>query len=261
MLRALVYSDLHTEFSAFQPKKLWLENADVVVQTGDMHYGAHSVSQLKNWNRPVVFVPGNHEFWNPVVKRPNWEPYAATRYVWTPVYEKTFAQTLDEMRAAAENSGVHVLYNDRVVLDGVEFLGTTLWYEALKLSHWDKKRLVDYARIFQAERELLTAEFVQQEHDKAVSFLAHALANPLSDRRVLVTHHPPVAYTGNDSTGVAYGTALEHLWKDKVQLLVHGHVHTHTDRMVGTTRVVCNPRGYPDDPDRQKFQKQWMVSV
>ena len=31
--------------------------------------------------------------------------------------------------------------------------------------------------------------------------------------------------------------------------IVHGHIHSQQDYMIGDTRVVCNPRGYPDEPN------------
>jgi hypothetical protein len=34
-----------------------------------------------------------------------------------------------------------------------------------------------------------------------------------------------------------------------VALWVHGHVHNQRDYHIGATRVVCNPRGYVDEPN------------
>ena len=55
-------------------------------------------------DKPVLFVPGNHEFYNG---------------------ERT--RTLKALREAAVGTNVHLLDRDEVVLNGVRFLGTTLW--------------------------------------------------------------------------------------------------------------------------------------
>ena len=36
----------------------------------------------------------------------------------------------------------------------------------------------------------------------------------------------------------------------KVKLWVHGHIHTAFEYSIGDTRVICNPLGYPDEPQR-----------
>lgn len=33
--------------------------------------------------------------------------------------------------------------------------------------------------------------------------------------------------------------------ESRAPLWIHGHIHTSFDYRIGSTRVVCNPRGYP----------------
>jgi hypothetical protein len=46
----------------------------------------------------------------------------------------------------------------------------------------------------------------------------------------------------------AYSTDLDNWILDRrqIKLWTHGHTHESFDYMIGTTRVVCNPRGYID---------------
>jgi hypothetical protein len=44
----------------------------------------------------------------------------------------------------------------------------------------------------------------------------------------------------------AYASDLEPLF-GKADLWCHGHIHASVDYTVGGTRVVSNPRGYPDE--------------
>jgi hypothetical protein len=61
-MKVRILSDLHLEFQDWKPPKV---DADVVVLAGDIHVGARGV----DWARrsfplsPVVYVPGNHEFY------------------------------------------------------------------------------------------------------------------------------------------------------------------------------------------------------
>jgi hypothetical protein len=36
------------------------------------------------------------------------------------------------------------------------------------------------------------------------------------------------------------------LERPQIKLWTHGHTHEEFDYMIGSTRVVCNPRGYAD---------------
>ncbi|WP_341325735.1 hypothetical protein [Methylotuvimicrobium sp. KM2] len=54
-------------------------------------------------NREIIYVAGNHEF-----------------------YDNDLS-IIDELRATAKTLGIHFLDNDGIVIDGVRFLGCTLW--------------------------------------------------------------------------------------------------------------------------------------
>jgi hypothetical protein len=33
----------------------------------------------------------------------------------------------------------------------------------------------------------------------------------------------------------------------QIKYWIHGHTHTHFDYKIGECRVICNPRGYPNE--------------
>jgi calcineurin-like phosphoesterase family protein len=260
-LKLLIYSDLHLEFDAFNPKKKWFQAADLTVQVGDLHHSPHNIGVLKSWNTPVLFVPGNHDFWNPVHKRSSISGYTwggPTHDYYCP-YTFSLREAVEQMRDAAAGSQVQVLYNDSVVMDGVRFLGTTLWYDALSMHPRELKDLNDYSRMFNDQHAPIAAEDIQREHEIAKTFIADTLAVPFDGPTVLLTHHPARKIPGVYSP--AYGTDLESIWKDRVALMVHGHHHQKFDLHIGTTRVVANPRGYPDDGVRSRFKRDLIVEV
>jgi len=50
----------------------------------------------------------------------------------------------------------------------------------------------------------------------------------------------------------AYSSSLDDFIVDhpQIKLWTHGHTHEDFDYMVGSTRIVCNPRGYDGYEDR-----------
>src|SRR5712691_9419481 len=103
-----ILSDLHLEFSEQHPPlELPDTGADVVVLAGDIDNGTCAIDWAEETfpHKTVLYVPGNHEYYG--------------------------AQLPDAARVlrarAAESPNVHLLDNDELVIDGVRFLGTTLW--------------------------------------------------------------------------------------------------------------------------------------
>src|SRR6201999_1702107 len=80
--------------------------ADVVILAGDISVGTRGVAWAREWadGRPVLYVVGNHE-----------------------LYGHSLPALIDEMRESAAGSSIHVLENDELIVDGVRFLGCTLW--------------------------------------------------------------------------------------------------------------------------------------
>jgi len=94
-----VLSDLHIEFQDFTYPSC---DADVVVLAGDIHAKDKGVKwAVENIPReiPVIYVLGNHEF-----------------------YGKAHPKFIGEIKAKAKDTNVHVLENDVVSINGVNFM-------------------------------------------------------------------------------------------------------------------------------------------
>jgi DNA repair exonuclease SbcCD nuclease subunit len=92
-----------------------------------------------------------------------------------------------------------------------------------------------------------------EDHKKMLAYLKKTLADtPESIKVVVVGHHAPSKlsthprYADEFVTNGAYSSDLSELMLDnpKIKLWTHGHTHEVFDYMVGSTRIVCNPRGY-----------------
>jgi predicted phosphodiesterase len=242
-MRVRVFSDLHLEFAAWEPPPV---QADVVVLAGDIHVGTTGLEWARRSfpDLPIVYVAGNHEF-----------------------YEFELDAMLAELREAADRLGIHFLDGDSIAVAGARFLGATLWtdFELNGRAPGDVARamsdaktgMLDYRLIRRPGGELLRPEDTQARHRAQAAWLAARLGEPFAGPTVVVTHYLPhrksihPRYAGN-RFNPCFASDLAHLVRAPVALWIHGHTHESLDYRVGTTRVVCNPRGYlPREPNRQ----------
>ncbi len=257
-MKLYVVSDLHNEFHAFDTvanADAWLQ-AEVVVLAGDIGQGVDGVRWAREsfGSKPVVYVAGNHEFYGGY-----WE------------------RTLDDMRQAAREFGIEFLENDSVEIQGIRFLGCTLWTDfdlfGEKDRNWAMQRtgnaLNDYRRIkndslqslyydVHARPHELVPEHTRVRHLASRAWLEKELARGDPDRTVVVTHHYPSIQScapryREDPVTAGFGSQLPSDLLARAKLWIHGHTHDSCDYTLWhqeddafrETRVVCNPRGYP----------------
>lgn len=226
-MRIQFFSDMHLEFGDCQ---LEIEpTADVIVAAGDIGLGLDGVLWLERAPKPVVYVAGNHEY-----------------------YGGDLVYTRDKIAAAADGRPVHFLNNGAVQIQGVRFLGTTLWTDFggadPVLMRLAEELMNDYSQVrFQGGP--LTSEHILDVHQYSRDWLVAALEQPFEGPTVVVTHHAPTPWSwrGDPESPVrhAYCNSLEDmLTRYNIDLWIHGHIHWVSDYRSDGVRVVCNPRGY-----------------
>lgn len=258
-MKIQVLNDLHLEFSEFEPDPV---DADVVVLAGDIHLGSRALPWIAAYfgDRPVIYVPGNHEFYRGVHDR-----------------------VLRDLRASASAlPGLHVLDMDAVEIGNVEFLGTTLWTD-FALYGDDESRLrtaladasagmSDFRGLVRIdergiERPLRPVDTLRW-HVASRAWLEGRLARPPAGKRVVVTHHLPSARSvpekyRDDPLSPAFASHLDALG-ESADLWIHGHTHDNFDYRIGRCRVVCNPRGYVvpgRPPENPRFDPGFVVEL
>jgi predicted phosphodiesterase len=245
-----ILSDLHlTVASLAQPRN----DADVVILAGDIARPRDAIAWAQAFAKPVLYVPGNHEF-----------------------YGGELEETRAALRAASEKTCVRVLDDDVVVLDGVRFVGSTLWTNFLLFGdgqrdaamHEGQRFLRDFTRIRRGD-----APYTPQ--DSAARFATHrrflerTLATPFDGPTVVVTHHAPSPASVHSrfrgsALNACFVSDLEALMDGaRVALWIHGHTHDSFDYVVNGTRVVCNPRGYAPHGvnENARFDPDFVVAI
>lgn len=230
-------SDLHLEFIARQfPGETLIRpsyGADVLVLAGDIASDLLGIKLFAHWPVPVVYVPGNHEYYNT-----DWPTMR------------------EQLKRAAKGTSVTVLDNSAWEFGGVRFLGTTLWTDYRLRANRTQRQLMDVAgsrlRDHSAIRvgaEAFTPEMALHDHEQSRQWLEERLALPFDGKTVVVTHHGPSArsihprYLG-EPVNAAFVSELDDI-VERADFWLHGHVHDSFDYKVGDCRVVANPRGYP----------------
>ena len=231
-----ILSDLHLSASAFEAPET---NADVIILAGDIARPEEAVAWAKQFSKPVIFVPGNHEF-----------------------YGSSIAATIYKLKQLCATGNIHVLHNDAVVIEGVRFLGATLWTDFQLFGGAGEQRdfaidmasmmLRDFSRIYRddAAETLFTPEDAMSQFQRHARWLDVQLNQPFAGQTVVITHHSPSIKSIHprfelSPLNACFVSDAEWLLDAKrAALWVHGHTHDSFDYDVNGTRVVCNPRGY-----------------
>ena len=275
-------SDLHLEVHPqFVPEPA--PDADLLVLAGDIgsyqndsqvagdNFGLERFSPLPQWGgwpTPVVFVPGNHEY-----------------------DMQDFDAAHDRLRRTCDRLGLLWLERETLVLDGVRFVGTTLWSNFDALADHEQctdltRRLRLRQKAFRAANFYLAktgttragtpwlAEPMREQALACMAWLEDALARPFDGATVAITHFAPSLRSADPRYGLAPGTAgfcnaLDHLLP-RATLWLHGHLHAPSDYTVqgqqadGTPwqcRVVANPLGYARKNEQAFFRPQCCITL
>lgn len=248
-MKIQILSDLHIEFQPFQLRET---EADVIVLAGDIHVGEKGVKwAITNIpNKPVIYVLGNHEY-----------------------YGHAYPRLVQKLKDVALGTNVYVLENDAVAIAGVNFFGCTLWTDFQlfgdpRIAGYEAtQKMTDFRRIrvnpSHSKFRSIDAAIV---HRKSISWLQANLASHQSEKLVVLTHHAPskksvpLEYQA-ELLSAAYASHLDDLITDsQVTLWIHGHTHHSWDYKIDSTRIICNPRGYPDEPNNS-FDPELVIEI
>ena len=270
-MKIQVLGDLHIEFEELltvtfhhyaRYRQIMETPADVVILAGDTYTKGRGPDMASDRFRgkQVIMVAGNHEY-----------------------YGETYpAHTKKIQHNAEQFDNVHFLECQSVEIDDVVFLGCTLWSD-LKL--WETgpyaglfdhaetvlnvgQRMNDYRAIkyFDGEhRRKLVPEDLVKVHKDSVRWLKEQFEVHRGRKIVVVTHMGPSFKSvpeiySKDVLSAAFTSHLDDLVEHSGALLwVHGHTHEPVDYTIGTTRVIANPLGYPEE--NKLFKPDLVVEV
>lgn len=175
-------------------------------------------------------------------------------------YHGDYAHTANTIHTlVGEFSNIHFLDKEWRIINGVLFYGGTLWTnmngEDPDTMHRIRFMMNDFNCVRNTSEEGKTVfmpEDAVEDHYAFRRGLDDVLELHPNMPTVVVGHHAPSKasthprYKNEILMNGAYSTNLDEFILDRrqIKLWTHGHTHEDFDYMIGTTRVVCNPRGY-----------------
>lgn len=243
MSKAIVLSDLHFEWNKkwFVPK---IDDVKYLILAGDIGSFKEHLPFIEDaaTKYTVLYILGNHEFYGYSLKE--------VRDFWNSVKIENF----------------HFLDNSSVVIDGIKFIGSTLWVNffnenphCMLNAHIEIK---DFSKIINATNDdYVSANDILEEYKKSFEFIEKELYQEDGLKKVLITHYGvshqsiPEKYKVHEQdikNNHYFANNLDYfIGYSGAALVVHGHLHNSADYFIGDTRIVCNPFGYPEsnNPD------------
>ena len=243
-------SDLHLEHSSIILENK--EESDVLILAGDICMAAklfareesilgmserfHSFfTACSKEFKHIVYVGGNHEVYLDDIQRSMTHIKDCLGYI----------------------KNLHILDNESIEIDDVTFVGSTLWADANNSDpssmFFMKKAMSDFRVIRNGGLAFSPTDMVEA-FNKNIAFVLDATKDT-SKQYIVVTHHGvseqcvAEEYKNEYFVNGAFRSILDEfiLERPQIKSWVSGHTHHAYDFMIGDTRVMCNPRGYPNE--------------
>ena len=251
LMKVSLASDLHLEFGDLVLKNE--DQANVLILSGDIFVAKHLTTpgeqgkSIKNFFSTVstefphtVLIMGNHEHYN--------GDFTKTQQI--------IESTLSEIGI----KNIYLLEKSKVEINGFLFVGGTLWTDfnkedpvSMVHAQW---KMNDFDIIKNITRPFLPRDALK-DHKNMKNYIQEILNSRrdsgINDKNVIIVgHHAPSRqsthpkYQNEVAMNGCYSSSLDEFILDNPEIVLwtHGHTHEDFDYMIGTTRVMCNPRGY-----------------
>lgn len=238
-MKIQIISDLHLEYGGLDHPQA--SDADLVILAGDIHIGLKGVVwAIESFTVPVIMVFGNHDHYGE---------------------SNAYPSLLNRAKELTRGTHVTILENEITEMEGVLFVGCTLWtnFELHGNPLLDSRRamdnILDFDRIYiDGENRKILPMDMSGLHFESRRFLSDLVGMLSEKKTVLVFHYSPTSLSIKDeirgnSLNPAFASRTDDIIMDiNPVLVVHGHTHTSFDYIHPgcDSRIVCNPRGYKE---------------
>lgn len=230
-------SDLHMDNYRFRGEYVYpliTIGADILILAGDLceykylHAHMDYIKTLAEQFKYVLIVEGNHEF-----------------YEWD----------INQGPPLKYPDNVILLKDEKFVYNNIVFFGGPLWSKLDDLSDLDRyniRSMISDFSIIKDGDSRFSIERMGKLYNSYIEGLYETHLELKDDQKlVAISHFAPSlksvspGYEGS-SLNPYFCNDLDELIKGlNISHFIHGHVHSDHDYMIGNTRILCNPRGYP----------------
>lgn len=234
-------SDIHLENWA-DPDVLpeFPEDCDALIVAGDLTShgdGATQLARKYGTDRPIFYVPGNHEY-----------------------YGSVYQDRLIAIQKDCDRTGIKFIGPDEPhELNGVKIIGATLWTDynlngdvVAGMSSAGVGMSDHYTIGYREEsgNKWFLPRHALELHQEHLKWLLTECARDYNPRTIIITHHLPThrcihpKWVGS-RLNPAFTSEVLHLFQDFMPALwFYGHSHDAMEVTVGDTRLLSNQLGY-----------------
>jgi len=157
---------------------------------------------------------------------------------------------------------VYLLEKEIKVINDITFIGGTLWTDmnngdGITLYHM-KGMMNDFRCVRNGTSNRFMPEDAVEEHVKFRGYIQQIVEGKPDQKFVVCGHHSPSRssthprYASDTIMNGGYSSNMDDYILDhpQIRLWTHGHTHHVFDYVIGSTRILCNPRGYVGYEDR-----------
>jgi Icc-related predicted phosphoesterase len=217
------------------------------VLAGDIHVGKSLIDFVQRVNGAlpnthIIFIAGNHEF------------YRQCRTTTLTIYREAFSS----------HKMIHFLENDYIDIDGVRFIGATLWtgfplhspkYTLEEVMTYAKDNVSDFSLIADETNPLkmFTPMIAKTLFNESKAEIIKILEQSNPKKCVVVTHFPPAKqvlhplYPPDLVTSYFTTDCLDIINTYQPAYWFYGHNHWSDRTSIGSTKLVSNQFCYPNE--------------
>lgn len=241
--------DKELDWSKYQNKSI-----DTLVITGDMSNSISltlkSLKQAKKYYKTVIFVDGNHDWWNLTVGPNQGYPI--------------LAKSLTDL-------GITFLNCSSFQINNTLFIGANGWYDFSLFGTSEKAKVLWNSDIGSNDSHMIIWDLEPEQlchiQAKKVSNIVQKANNDNSVKTIVMLSHiaPLAKLAGNHGFPAGYNLldnayASETMsnkvfavdYYNKIKIWCYGHTHTRLDKIINNIRYINNGRGY-----QQEITNKW----
>jgi Icc-related predicted phosphoesterase len=241
------FSDIHMEFNSKFPNIR--DDVDILIIAGDLHNSKGIIKTLKEIDKtikiPVIFVPGNHEYYGNQKANVDYQFSELTKNL----------------------NNVFILNNKVIYLQGITFIGGTAFWDGSggRLSKQVIYTMNDFSTIYDciSNNYGLSWGFESRKFFERSMFEAWLSKTPT----ICVSHNAPTLDSiqpefRSSELNVCFANDWRHLITQfQPNIWIHGHMHQSIDYMIGETRILCNPYGYETGEINKTFNPNEVIEI
>jgi 3',5'-cyclic AMP phosphodiesterase CpdA len=261
VMLAQIFSDLHLDMQGSEAiadlvQRICAVEADLTIIPGDLTTEGDILAWMTVLNtickqRPVIFVPGNHDY-----------------------YGRNLVETVSLLETYKRSdicpTNLHILQNSSVEIQGQRFVGSTAWFRLPSISSGGGWTSLSTSFDRNWVSDWVDCRWIKGFERDINSFYEHCcqyLYDTVKNTDVVITHHYPTVdsihpgYQGSRMNAFFHAQLGALVASAKPKLWIHGHTHYKVEKELYTfgTKIRCNPLGYPGE--NPEFSPNYIVEI